>query len=35
MDRHGKGGTQARFRTYAADLASVLRHADHIRLFEE
>ena len=35
MDRHDGTGTEARFRTYAADLASVLGHADRVRPFED
>ena len=35
MDLHDGTGTEARFRTYAADLASVLGHADRVRPFED
>ena len=35
MDRHDVTGTEARFRAYAADLASVLGHADRVRPFED
>lgn len=35
MDLHDRSGTQARFRAYAADLASVLGHADRVRPFED
>ena len=35
MDLHDETGTEARFRTYAADLASVLGHADRVRPFED
>src|SRR5271166_1622008 len=35
MDLHDGTGTQARFRAYAADLASVLGHADRVRPFED
>jgi SRSO17 transposase len=35
MDLHDGTGTEARFRAYAADLASVLGHADRIRPFED
>jgi SRSO17 transposase len=35
MDLHDGPGTEARFRAYAADLASVLGHADRIRPFED
>ena len=35
MDLHDGSGTQERFRTYAADLASVLGHADRVRPFED
>jgi len=35
MDLHDSTGTQARFRAYAADLASVLGHADRVRPFED
>src|SRR5580700_9602228 len=33
MDLHDETGTEARFRAYAADLASVLGHADRVRPF--
>ena len=35
MDLHDGTGTQARFYAYAADLASVLGHADRVRPFED
>ena len=35
MDLHDASGTDARFRAYAADLASVLGHADRVRPFED
>ena len=35
MDLHNPSGPQERFRTYAADLASVLGHADRVRPFED
>ena len=35
MDLHDETGTEARFRAYAADLGSVLGHADRIRPFED
>ena len=35
MDVRDETGTEARFRAYAADLASVLGHADRIRPFED
>jgi SRSO17 transposase len=35
LDLHDGTGTQARFRTYAADLATVLGHADRVRPFED
>ena len=35
MDLRDGTGTQARFRAYAADLASVLGHADRVRPFED
>jgi SRSO17 transposase len=35
VDLHDGRGTQERFRTYAADLASVLGHADRVRPFED
>jgi hypothetical protein len=35
MDLHNPSGPQERFRTYAADLASVLAHADRVRPFED
>ena len=35
MDLHNGSGPQERFRTYAADLASVLGHADRVRPFED
>jgi SRSO17 transposase len=35
MDLHDGTGTQERFRAYAADLASVLGHADRVRPFED
>ena len=35
MDLHDGSGMQERFRTYAADLASVLGHADRVRPFED
>jgi len=35
MDLHGGIATRARFRAYAADLASVLGHADRIRPFAD
>src|SRR6202050_383936 len=35
MDLHDETGTEARFRAYAADLASVLGHADRVRPFED
>jgi SRSO17 transposase len=35
MDLRDETGTEARFRTYAADLASVLGHADRVRPFED
>jgi SRSO17 transposase len=35
VDLHDGSGTQERFRTYAADLASVLGHADRVRPFED
>ncbi len=35
MDLHDVTGTQARFRAYAADLASVLGHADRVRPFAD
>jgi SRSO17 transposase len=35
MDLHDGKGTEARFRAYAADLASVLGHADRVRPFED
>jgi SRSO17 transposase len=34
LDLHDETGTEARFRAYAADLASVLGHADRVRPFE-
>jgi SRSO17 transposase len=34
VDLHDNTGTEARFRAYAADLASVLGHADRVRPFE-
>ena len=34
MDLHDGTGTAARFRSYAADLASVLGHADRVKPFE-
>ena len=34
MDLHDGTGTQARFHDYAADLASVLGHADRVRPFK-
>ena len=35
MDLHDGTGTAARFRSYAADLASVLGHADRVKPFED
>ncbi len=35
VDLQDNGGTEARFRAYAADLASVLGHADRVRPFED
>ena len=35
MDLHDGSGTEARFRVYATDLASVLGHADRVRPFED
>jgi SRSO17 transposase len=35
VDLHDGTGTQARFHAYAADLASVLGHADRVRPFED
>ena len=35
MDRREGGGTEARFRAYAADLAAVLGHPDRVRPFED
>jgi SRSO17 transposase len=35
MDRHDETGTEGRLRAYAADLASVLGHADRVRPFED
>jgi len=35
MDLHDGTGTEARFRAYAADLASVLGHADRVRPFAD
>lgn len=35
MDFHDGSGTQERFRAYAADLASVLGHADRVRPFKD
>jgi SRSO17 transposase len=35
MDLHDATGTEARFRIYAADLASVLGHADRVRPFAD
>jgi len=35
MDLHDGTGTEARFRGYASDLASVLGHADRVRPFED
>src|SRR5580692_6113396 len=35
MDLHHETGTAARFGAYAADLASVLGHADRVRPFED
>ena len=35
MDLRDETGTEARFRAYAADLASVLGHADRVRPFED
>jgi SRSO17 transposase len=35
MDLHDGTGTEIRFRAYAADLASVLGHADRVRPFED
>ncbi len=35
MDLPDETGTEARFRAYAADLASVLGHADRVRPFED
>ena len=35
MDLHDETGTEERFRGYAADLASVLGHADRVRPFED
>jgi hypothetical protein len=35
MDLDDATGTQDRFRAYAADLASVLGHADRVRPFED
>jgi len=34
MDLRDEAGTEARFRAYAADLGSVLGHADRVRPFE-
>ena len=35
MDLRDGSGTEARFRVYATDLASVLGHADRVRPFED
>jgi SRSO17 transposase len=35
MDLLDETGTEARFQTYAADLALVLGHADRLRLFQD
>ena len=35
MDLHDETGTKGRFRAYAADLVSVLGHADRVRPFED
>jgi SRSO17 transposase len=35
VDLHDGAGSQGRFRAYAADLASVLGHADRVRPFED
>ena len=35
MDLHDGTGMEARFRAYAADLASVLGHADRVKPFED
>ena len=35
MDLHDGTGTEARFRAYAADVTSVLGHADRVRPFED
>jgi SRSO17 transposase len=35
VDLHDTSGTQERFRAYAADLASVLGHADRVRPFKD
>jgi SRSO17 transposase len=35
MDLHDETGTKGQFRTYAADLASVLGHADRVGPFED
>ncbi len=35
MDRHDGNGTQERFRSYSADVVSVLGHADRVRPFED
>ena len=35
MDLHDATGTEERFRAYAADLASVLGHADRVRPFAD
>ncbi len=35
MDLHDGSGTEARFRAYALDLASVLGHADRVKPFED
>jgi SRSO17 transposase len=35
VDLQDGAGTQGRFRAYAADLASVLGHADRVRPFED
>ena len=35
MDLRNGSGTEARFRAYAADLASVLGHADRVAPFQD
>ena len=35
MNFHDESGTEARFRAYGAEMASVLGHADRARPFED